>query len=489
MQQSQAVVDCSSVPAAQPGSDIKQFVSIARDVLNIFGAASSKNGFGVANGIIAFVMDSIYGGGSDISGAITQIKQELDCVATGLDWKVTALAWIDDQLGPVETAYMDLAHGFPIGSIDDVDSHQGTWESGQLPMFERTFVPSSTDGDGIWKGIISNHDPVLVDPGQVFDWRFGFPRFMSLIGKRITIIANLDPEFITNGTWNGELEGTAGDPGYRLLLQQRLQQMLSGVRCGKADRFKTVTDPITRRSDTTYLHTDIACADVNTGLSTVDQHTLEGTGACVISDIRGSHYDLACLANLADQQSVASTMDSLRRSLLSQMPIFEVQSMIDVLYHFTHPALDLTEALGRIPASGDVGTCLDVFNGDPTPGTAVWLYWCTWSVAQQWSYDRKLQTLTNTAFGKCLEVKPFHIVFPPWIDFFLDNRLPGAPAVTADCISPPPLRQQWSYDPEVGVLRSAVGTVLEIQGGSVQPTNSVLMGDYSGEITQQWHAD
>lgn len=488
----QPVVDCSTVPPSQAPSGIKQFITFTKDALNVFAAVSSKtpSGLGIASSAIAFVMNNIFGGGPDISGAINEIKQELDCVAQGLDWKVTALAWIDDQYGPVETAYMDLAQGFAPGSYDDVSSHQGTLESGQLPMFERTFVPSSTNGDGVWKGIVANHDPDLVDPDQVFDWRFGFPRFMSLIAKRVTIIANLNPQFISDGSRNPELEGTPGDPGYRLLLQQRLGQMIAGIRCGKVNRYDEFTNGDSRTRTTTYKYTDIACADVNTGLSAETQYTLQGTAACLIRDFWGTTFDETCMANLPDQQNLAKNLDTLRRSILSQMPVFEVQSMIDALYHFTHPTPDLTEAFGRVPAAADRGMCLDVINGDPTSGTPVWLYWCTGSVAQQWSFDRKAQTLTNTAFGKCLEVNPLiRLPLPFGGTLIIDNLWPGATPVIADCESPTPRRQQWSFDPESLVLRNGVGTVLEIQGGSVQPMNSILQGDYNGGAEQQWHAD
>jgi hypothetical protein len=133
---------------------------------------------------------------------------------------------------------------------------------------------------------------------------------------------------------------------------------------------------------------------------------------------------------------------------------------------------------------------LDVINGDPTSGTPVWLYWCNWSVAQQWSYDREAQTITNTAFGKCLQVRPniIHFASPP-IDIVLDNRGRGAIAEISDCVSPPPTRQRWSYDPEGGVIHSAEGTVLDIQGANVVPQNPVFIWDYNGGIAQQWHAD
>ncbi|AKU99147.1 putative secreted hydrolase [Labilithrix luteola] len=50
---------------------------------------------------------------------------------------------------------------------------------------------------------------------------------------------------------------------------------------------------------------------------------------------------------------------------------------------------------------GGSALCLDVQWGSAANGTPVWLWPCTGSVAQQWSYNSSTRQLT--AMGKCLE--------------------------------------------------------------------------------------
>jgi hypothetical protein len=199
--------------------------------------------------------------------------------------------------------------------------------------------------------------------------------------------------------------------------------------------------------------------------------------------------DPTCVANLPGQSTLAKIKDAARRHVLSRMPIFEVQSMIDTLYLYSHPATDLPGVWSEITLEQARHLCLDVKGGDPSANTPVWLYWCTLNGAQRWSYDRKSGRIMNTAFNMCLEVQP-----PGDVDF--DNPFPGAIAqigsceqVNPDLQHPLPTRQQWSYDPEGKIIRSAEGTVLDVEGGNLQATNPVWLWDYNGGGAQLWHAD
>jgi hypothetical protein len=141
------------------------------------------------------------------------------------------------------------------------------------------------------------------------------------------------------------------------------------------------------------------------------------------------------------------------------------------------------------------GLCLDVQWANPASGTPVWIWGCNGGSAQQWVYDRSAQTVVNPAFGKCLQARPVVLTIPgippffPSQTFTLDNRSPGVQAEISDCISPPPLRQQWTYDPEGGTLRSALGTVLDIQWNDQQAGTLTWLWDYNGGAAQQWRAD
>jgi hypothetical protein len=77
------------------------------------------------------------------------------------------------------------------------------------------------------------------------------------------MIAMMDPNFATDGRWNAELgDGTAAFPGYRGVLKSRLSEMVNGVRCDFKDH-----GTYNAQAGMIYGSTDIACADVNTGIS------------------------------------------------------------------------------------------------------------------------------------------------------------------------------------------------------------------------------
>jgi IS1 family transposase len=142
--------------------------------------------------------------------------------------------------------------------------------------------------------------------------------------------------------------------------------------------------------------------------------------------------------------------------------------------------------------------------GNPASGTPVWLWDCNGGPAQQWAYDRKAQTVVNTAFGKCLQARPtvetVALTLPKRnLTIAYDDNRRGVQAEIADCIpkrtstlptvSGPALRQQWTYDPERGILQNALGTVLDIQWNNQQAGTLTWLWDYNGQSSQQWLAD
>jgi hypothetical protein len=181
----------------------------------------------------------------------------------------------------------------------------------------------------------------------------------------------------------------------------------------------------------------------------------------------------------------------MRRQVLKQMPIFEVQAAIDALYLYTHPAPDLTAALGRIPLAANPGLCLDVPWADPTPGNPLQIYYCHGDTAQQFSYDRATETIRNTALDRCVQVRPaLTINFPqPIGTLVIDNLAEMAIAEIANCDSARPDRQKWTYDPQGGIIHSALNTVLDVQWGNLQAGTPVWMADYNGSAAQIWRAD
>jgi hypothetical protein len=491
----------------------KQILTYTKDLLNEVADVFAKNPNYVKDGtdIITLIQDFFFSSSSpDVEGDIKCLSYEVACVAQGLDWEIRESTWEADW-GEVNQAMKDMPSGFTTGSSDDHDSGVATQNAGLPLTFARLYVPSSTDGDGNWKKTITNSAPETMgtdDAGRAiaFDWQAGFTRFLALIPRRLAIIGYLDPTFQADRLRTLEIDGT---DGYRPTLQNWLNNwMLPGVRCDTKDRILQHIPPFGASPDYYYYdHTDIACADVNTGISQETTYVIPNYNPCITNycdngfttsggnACPGSNHpwaykyavDSACTASLPGQSTVPSLEDTLRREVLLKLPGFEVHSAIDGLYHVTHPRPDLTETVGQIALSANTGLCLDVPNANPTPGTPVQLWYCNGSAAQQWHYDRKAQTITNTALGVCLQARPDSNGFD-FGDFY-----PGNPVEVSECLgggtNPPPARQLWTYDPEKGIIRNGLGTVLDVKWNNEQAGTAVWLWDENDGPAQQWYAD
>ena len=495
-------------------SETKLILTGAKDLLTAIGdgtSGSPGSGFKTGADLIGFISDVFFASSTpNLQGDIQCLSYEVGCIAQGLDWEIRESVWENDW-NQVDQTLKNMPSGFTTGSPDDRDSGTATGNAGLPLTFSRLYLPSSTNGDGKWKDIITNSGPESMgtdDAGKAiaFDWQAGFTRFMSLIPRRLAIIAYLDPQFQADGKRTLELDGT---DGYRPTLQNWLNNwMLPGVRCDTKDRILPHYNTNVSGYDYYYYdHTDIACADVNTGISEETTYvipnynpciqdlcsngiTLQGGEAC----FGASHpfvirltVDSACTAGLPGQSSLPPIEDTLRREVLQQLPGFEVHSAIDELYHVVHPSPDLTGTLGRIPLAANTGLCLDVQNENPAAGTPVQLGNCNGSPGQQWLYDRKAQTIVNTAFGLCLQARPDSNGFD------IGDFYPGNPVEIAECLTggtnPPPPRQLWTFDPEKGTIRNALGTVLDVKWNNEQAGATVWLWDENDGPAQQWYAD
>jgi len=474
----------------ESASKTKLILTEAKDILSLGAAIYSKSPGSIGSSLFQFVQDNFLSSSSpDLEGDINCLSNQLQCVAQGLDWHVTDLNWETNSYTPVTTALQHLGQFGP-GPGYDVDSAMGTFNSGLLGMFSRYYSPPATDGDGNWKKTVRNATPDLTQNGEVFDWQGGLTRFTSLIPARLAIIASMDPHFQTDGLYKEEIDGATG---YRVTLQSWLKKMQAGIHCDAND---LTGDGRSLRTDSgQYWRSDIACADVNSGLSAEATYQMNASGCNTCS---GGYCftDYSCLQTQLGYATMELVEDyTLKRQVEAQMPIFEVQSMIDSLYQTMHPAPDLAEAQGRIPVGANHALCLDVQGGNSASGTPVWVWGCNGTGAQQWSYNRSSQTITNTAFGKCLQVRPGTHTLDRWLGGgTVDSNAPGATAEISDCISPVPPNQEWSFDPEKGLIRSGFGTVLVISGSTVQSGDAVLLGDENDTDPsklpfQTWYAD
>ena len=304
-------------------------------------------------------------------------------------------------------------------------------------VFTRRYFEPRTDGGTVWKGVIFSfggiHDGVLsIKPlvehgdGTVYDWRFNLHHLMYAIAIRIKVITAIHPEWRIDGHFDDDLLR------YATGLSFNLNKMLNGVKCGY----------VGAPSRPNHNNITFACADIYTGLSIVRQ-------------------DL----DAPEERLFPEIEERLLHQILLQMPIFEMQSMIDTLNFYLSHAPDLTADLHRIPIEHSQNLCLDVRT--PDKGELLSYRPCAvvsaisnGSLSQEWIYDRMTGQIRNPWANKCLETG---VSFP----------FSGEFVKIFDCNGTPP--QQWTYDPLTNVLQSPAGTVLGFRSGFVVmewPVNS-----------------
>jgi hypothetical protein len=125
------------------------------------------------------------------------------------------------------------------------------------------------------------------------------------------------------------------------------------------------------------------------------------------------------------------------------MPLFEMRAMSDQLFLYAHPDIpDLTAGAPRIATGWN--SCLSAL-----PGGQVRLQTCDGSDSQVWIYNRQKGTISHQPFYKCLHV--------PGSD-------PQSGTLVQSLLCRSGDNQQWTYDPETKLLRSALGTALSTGG-------------------------
>jgi hypothetical protein len=352
--------------------------------------------------------------------------------------------------------------------------------------------------------------------------------------------------------WEGKRDEQLQEIADSLLF--RLHQMLDGVRCG----FDVYPDPIQggsyhdKEGDHSYwlVRTRIACADISTGISTVEtlpqsvqildlppdpfcQPIPELGVSCDRKKLLWAepNCDPAALAFSCDLRKddpdfltlkVIPLIEPLYRHVLLQLPIYELRSMIDTLHLYLSHAPDLTATLQRIPVERPPtgpgipvlplsGLCLawqEQLVGSITADVVVLLP-CTGEDRQRWVYTRAAQP-DNPDPRTTTTLIPGGEIRNPSTDTCLDvesaSPMADARLQIFDCNGTD--AQKWTYDPMTRVLQSAVSTVLDTPGGngvcwpdgrSVEcigenpvlffPPNGLRMWWRTEDASQQWHAD
>jgi len=244
----------------------------------------------------------------------------------------------------------------------------------------------------------------------------------------------------------------------RQALVDNYQMISNGVQCASQDYWYYSFG----RSTLNSKACNIVCADIyNRNLRAP---TLRRTRLSPTTDRRATLISSTCDAVGAGDYS--NTVATTRYQVESQLPLFQMKSMIDLLDTFLHTRLDLAQHFGRIELQAEQNLCIEVAGADPTPGTPLLLEPCNGSAAQQWTYDRVTGQISNPNLGTCLDVD--------WASPLSRTTVWSWPC-TAPQGMPPRIdnpAQQWTYDPETRLLLNALGTTLVSTGTGA---NSGLM--------------
>ncbi len=373
--------------------------------------------FNQALEVLGFVMSLL--GGDDMSQlgvGLLDLQQQL----SGLSWQVSqqflaqdialATSALEQAQLAFKTGMTITADGAPMNNSATALAH-----AEQDIAFQRTYVRPDA---GILAAVGEPDHP----NDLVYDWKLGIPLLMRMISMRLAVLSVFDPNWMQDGLFYEEIKQ------HREVLMSHLRRMKEGIRCGVIPAE--------------------ACSGFGTGC--ID------TYACVDvhSGIVNTNWD-----EYINEMPYEESMDLARREIMQQMPIYEVQQMIDMLYLLMYPGVgDIKD--GYIysytsPSSGgffDELLCLDVQGGGTDNGTPVWLYTCSeGNPAQRWSYDRASGALINVGSGKCLDVVN------------VDPKIKASVQIW-DCVGND--AQRWTWDLEHGYkLQNALGTVLDVQWG------------------------
>jgi len=231
-------------------------------------------------------------------------------------------------------------------------------------------------------------------------------------------------------------------------LVARYQTMLNGVQCGS----------LTYGYDTPIFDPSgpgqgclIVCADIYTGMSALS----------AITPTTPADQTSASCENNKTTEAFADMMNYTSYAVRTKLPLFEMQSVIDTLYRLLHPGPDLTQTYHRITPQSQQNLCVGTVGQSGAWGTNLQLNPCSTSdPSQYWVYNRTTSQITNPILGVCLDERwgtSYGTDIGVW---GCDTPHPdtGNPQGPADEIDN--LAQKWTYDPQSGQLRNALGIVM-----------------------------
>jgi hypothetical protein len=480
-------------PNATDSSD-ENFTAFLQSLGALAKDASSIAGFvsGIVGGINAGItILQFLGILSQPPSEVAILTADVNAIGTGITWQALQ-SYVDAAYSP-ETVAIDFveedgAAYVADGSPDNVESANGV-ASLELPAAwtrsaigspndsstDKTFsLPIDPAGQNLalpvptsmsWKQVVQ---PAVVPSNNVvFDWRLGAPFLLKGIALRLVVMNAVDPNFKTDHHFDAELSMI------RNALISLYQTVNGGVQCGSLTYpYSAIAPRLFSLTPYSAYACAIVCADIYTGisaLSTITPHSdFDQTSA-------------TCETNKGTE-ALADMMNATEVNVRQKLPLFQMQSMIDLLYTFLHPGPDLTQASHRIsPQRSNPTLCIGTVGRGSANGTNLQLATCTSSDASQdWVYNRTTGQISNPLLGKCIDERfgeSYGTAIGIW-DCAVPQADPDSPAGPASQISN--AAQQWTYDPSTGELRNALGVAMS---WFINPISPGPAGVGSGIIT------
>lgn len=285
----------------------------------------------------------------------------------------------------------------------------------QIVEGSTSFTAPSMDGDAT---------PLLT-----FDWRLGAPYMLKALADRLLVIAALDPNFITDGYYDGELWN------YYTAVTQLYNQMNNAVQCGSTDYLfyqSAVDNNVWPPTQTQVEACAVVCADIYTGFSVLSAITPQFPMTVASHYYNGELTTTNTSATCETVKGTSTYTDAVNKTaavIRQEMPLFEMKSAIDNLYRMLnpYPSEDLTQIDNMITPMTGSDVCIGGLNdfGQVEPGNSLQLVGCDWTdPSQSWTYNRVTgQIINNSNSSLCIE---------------MDGTTAGVPATIATCATPHP---------------------------------------------------
>jgi hypothetical protein len=351
-------------------------------------------------------------------------------------------------------------------------------------FFRRPAIDVVTDGDGEWKKVTSRR--IASDGTTVWDPRVGLPAFLTALSYRLIFLAAIDPSFASKPVYQAEL--LEFRERLKTILATIDSNVACGT--GLDRRSVTCFGNPLASSSTYRFDAECAdlSTGITAKVSAVDPSPAYDS-SCQVNDTGVNsplldmrfwgqpsqrdvfNRDYATRAPYADV--VNNGIDDANAQLRIKLGLFEVRRTIDSLYAMVKN--DNGPVVGGVIVSRFTNRCLAGEGGRSAPGSMVDIEACdSTKPSQRWSYDRLSGLVRNVGGGAS----------PTCLDVYNGSTRRSTPVWLYWCTGS--IAQQWSYDAESHLLRNALGRTLDIINGNPAPGTRVWTYDENWSAAQLW---